>query len=789
MRLTYLTLCLCAVALTACSHAPVTSQSNSTINTAEQDAQRATKALNSVYQQPSFNFNGRLDANLDVQTQNTQQTTTPATVQPQHKALIENYLRLHALQLSEQEKQQLFALTLPANHQSNGSLEEAIAYVLTFIPKSTELGYQGGIDYRKKLFHLELNAKYHTANTLLHHRYPVLVDFNQSRIYLNHFDPNTLTGKAKQNYQAYYYDFSKHKDTTLKSVNWKNILEYLKASNTVYFDNLVGTERIERLTPTDAERQQGAVEKIRLHTSIEALLAKNIAFDTVNNTYQDSLIDVAKVVETIIETEQQSNAAKNKNITKELSEADKAIELRNLIAEHYSQLEDSADSSEIDNAPDDEHKQTAAEAAAEATIAATGVDESETEDEQITAELSEEECRALIAKKAAFGRLTECRYEYGAGIYQANTAKATHSSDADDIKDLALKVLQMADKDGDFYQTFQAYDKGQLITGKAFSDIINKHQDVIQNMVKDSKYPIYFDVTLDKQGRLIHNNITIQLDSNFNPIKVKGTLNYSSHISNYGQAKIDISPATTQAKPIQEHPLMKAVLSQADKYTDKVNHQRYASENAEELANKLIEQSYLKHKSYEQAYTAGFIALLTQLYPEMLDSVSAQDLQEIARVYAYSYADEAIYKPTIEQSKAIQALEKKHQLHSSDQMFNSLGYDVASLVENVIAKHTISAGDVALVKKYKTPDALFTHIYQQKFIEEEYGNDKPSAEDQKLLKETANILAKAYMASQNKTLSLDTIKALKLEHEDFIYTSVYLDSVLETERLLKLVKK
>lgn len=788
MRLTYLTLCLCAVALTACSHAPVTSQSNSTINTAEQDAQRATKALNSVYQQPSFNFNGRLDANLDVQTQNTQQTTTPATVQPQHKALIENYLRLHALQLSEQEKQQLFALTLPANHQSNGSLEEAIAYVLTFIPKSTELGYQGGIDYRKKLFHLELNAKYHTANTLLHHRYPVLVDFNQSRIYLNHFDPNTLTGKAKQNYQAYYYDFSKHKDTTLKSVNWKNILEYLKASNTVYFDSLVGTERIERLTPTDAERQQGAVEKIRLHTSIEALLAKNIAFDTVNNTYQDSLIDVAKVVETIIETEQQSNAAKNKNITKELSEADKAIELRNLIDEHYSQLAGSADSSEIDNAPDDEHKQTAAEAAAEATKAATGIDESETEDEQITAELSEEECRALIAKKAAFGRLTECRYEYGAQIYQAKTTPKENQK-LEPLQELAAKIIQMSDKDGDFYQTFQAYDKGQLITGKVFSDIINKHQDVMQKVVKDSQFPIYFDVTLDKQGRLIHNNIAIQLDSKSDVINIKGTLNYSSHISNYGQAKINISPATAQAKPIQEHPILKVVLSEADKYTDKVNHQRYASENAEELANKLIEQSYLKHKSYEQAYTAGFIALLTQLYPEMLDSVSAQDLQEIARVYAYSYADEAIYKPTIEQNKAIQALEKKHQLHSSNQMFNSLGSDVADLVENVIAKHTISADDVALVKKYKTPDALFTHIYQQKFIEEEYGNDKPSAEDQKLLKETANILAKAYMASQNKTLSLDTIKALKLEHEDFIYTSVYLDSVLETERLLKLVKK
>lgn len=783
MRLKHLTLCMCAVALSACSSVAVQQSATSTTVTQQNDtAQRATNALNSVYQQPSFNFTGRLDSDIDIQNKYTQQETKPATVQPQHKVLIENYLRLNSLQLSEQEKQQLFTLTLPSHDSRvayNRYYEEFVTYIIAHLPKYSELGYQGGIDYRKKLFNLELSTQYHTANTFVHRRYPVLVDFNQSRIYLNHFDPNKLTGKAKQHYQAYYYDFSKHKDTTLKSVNWKNILDYLKASNTVYFDSLVGTERIERLTPTDAERQQGAVEKIRLHTNVEALLAKNIAFDIVNSKYQDSLIDIRKVIETIVETEQQNLNNKKADSTTQRSANDKAIELRDLIDEHYSNLAGSADTSETDNAPvDDDDKETAADAAAAATAAATTTEE----DDHTVAELSEEECRALIAKKSAFGRLTECRYEYGREIYQPETAEQS-SDGLEDVKGLLGKVIMLIDKDSEFYQTFQAYDKGQLTTGKAFSDIIAKHQNVFTDVVKDSKFPIYFDVTLDKQGRLIHNNVAIQLDSNFDPIKIKGTLNYHSHISNYGQAKIDISPATTQAKPIQEHPIVKSVLLQVNKETPQT------SADAEKLAKKLIEQSYLKHKSYEKAYTAGFIALLTNAYPEMLDSVSAQDLQDIARVYAYSYADEAIYKPTIEQSKAIQALEKKHQLHSSEQMFNGLGVDVANLVEDVIAEHTISADDIALVKKYKTADALFTHIYQQKFIEEEYGNQQPDAEDKKLLKETANILAKAYMASQNNTLSLDTIKALKLEHDDFIYTSVYLDSVLETERLLKLVKK
>lgn len=776
MRLNYLALCLCALAVSACSSVPVQTNGTSNPTSSQQVAQRATQALNSVYEQPSFNFKGRVDADVEFKNKNANQQ--PATISAEQKNVLENYLRLNSVVLSEQDKQQLFNLVTATEKKKSifsNSRNNAIAYIFGIFANHGELGYQGGLDYRKKLFNLELSYKYHTANTYTEQRLPILVDFNQSRAYLNHFNPESLTGKAKKYYQAYYLDFSEHKDTTLKSVDWKNILEFLKANNGHYYHALIGDERIEVLTPTEAERKQGAVEKIRLHTSVEALILKEVIFDIVNKQYTENLIDFDKVKKAFTDSVQNKNKKPEQKQMDSASE--QASEVRNLIFEHYDNLQygkAEQESDDKDSAPVEAEKDKAVIAEP-----AKPSEKSKADDDNITPELTEEQCRALIAKKEAFGRLTECRYEYGVSIYQNKVEDK--STDALTSAYGIFKLLTLSkDEDSDFYQTFNAYNKGQLTSGKALADIMQRHKDIIDPILKEESYPLTFDVTLDNKGRLIHNNSVIQLDTQFDEIKIKGAINYHSHISNYGQAKIDTYDLANRAKSIKEHPLLVEVMNEEN--------QRY-DDNVETLAKKLIEQNYQQHKSYEKAYIIGFITLFSNAYPEMLSSVSAQDLQEIAKVYAYSYADETLYKLSIADIKAVQALEKKHQLNSQEQMFNGLGQDVASLVEDVIKEHVMSSEDMALLKKYKTPEALFSQIYQQEFGKEEYDYEQLSHEDKKHLAETADILAKAYVAKKNGSLNLETIKGLQAEHEGFFYSMTYMETVLKTERLLKFAKK
>lgn len=771
MRLNYLTLCLCILAVSACSSAPIRFEKTVDITATTSNhlvAQRATQALNSIYEQSNFNFSGRIDADIQLQNKNTK----PVIMTPEQKKLIESYLRLNAIHLSDLDRQQLFNLvTVNQNKQTifNNSRDTTIYYILSNLAKYTELSYRGGLDYRKKLFNIEFEQKYHSANTLFQQRYPVLVDFHHSRAYLNYFNPNLLTGKAKQYYQAYYLDFYKHRDTTLKSVDWKKILDYLKASNSTYFTSLIGQERIETLMPSNEEHQQGVVEKIRLYTSVENLLLKNVIFDIVNKQYTEKLIDFNKIKKALLE-----NVQKDVNKTKQKqtdSASEQAMALRDLIYEHYDNLYASETANQAS-------KKENNMAPAKSEPVSKPSEKAKIEDEDnITPELTEEQCRKLIAKKEAFGRLTECRYEYGASIYQVKTGSKSVNASTNSI----FKLMLLAkDENSEFYRTFSAYDKGRLTAGKALDDIIQKHEDIINPLLKDTSYPLSFDVTLDRQGRLIHNNIVAQLDTQYNNIQVKGSINYHSKISNYGQAKIEtFNNLVDNAKPITEHPLITEALKDKNKDYD---------DSVENIVKKLIEQNYKKYKSYEKAYIIGFIALFSKFYPEMLSSVSAQDLQEIAKVYAYSYADESLYKLSVAEIKAVQALEKKHQLNSQEQMFNSLGRDVASLVEDVIKDQVISREDMALVKKYKTSEALFAYIYQREFIKEEYGSEQPSSEDKKYLAEAAQILAQAYTANKNGTLTLDTIKGLKAEHEDFFYSVTYLDSVLKTEHLLKFVK-
>lgn len=775
MRLKYLSLCICSFILTACANVAIQPQSR----TAPSLDTKATQALNSIYQQPNFNISGYINSNLDIKS--TAPTTTATQDISAQKAVIEQYLRLHQLKLTEEEKKALFEQLSYTSAPTNKEIDYALSYFSRFA-NNAEITYHGGVDYRKKLFQLEFLTKYEGTNALVQARYPLVLDFNQSRIYLNAFEPKQLQHlpeKTQKLHQSYYYDFAQYKDDIKKNIDIKALVEYLKAANSPYFEHLIANERIEQLAPSEEERKQGAVEKIRLHTSLEALIVKSSVFDYVNESYMKKIINVDKLVEDISKTNNKQNQSENQSANAKFF--DDYLQMQELINQHYEQL------SQADATTKPSAKAETAVEAVEASKAQNPAKSQQPEPKYVedTDEtgLTQAQCEQMIAQKTAFGLLTQCRYEYGSSLF---TKPATAEKDSKDTKEPAfIKMMtDILNTEGEFYTTFKAYDKGQLTSGQELTNIFRQHQGIIQSTVPTKTLPMTFDVTLDAQGRLLHNTIQLNLDNHLADIHFKGNVRYQSTISNYGKANLTAPKHLANAKPIQEHPLAEKVNSSYSRYIQR-------AQNGD-LAEHLAKTAYLNSKSYETAYAAAFIASLSEEFPELLNKVSAQELQEIARVYAYSYADEKYYHPTAEQVKQIQALEKKHKLDTSEQMFNTLGVDVAEIVEEIIEEQSVSSEDVAIAKKLKTADAIFAHYYYENAVEEfdSYPEDgeKLTAEQKKQLKQMADILGKAYLAQQQGTLSLEHLKGLTLEHFDLWYAGAYSYSAKQTEKLLKLVK-
>jgi len=74
-----------------------------------------------------------------------------------------------------------------------------------------------------------------------------------------------------------------------------------------------------------------------------------------------------------------------------------------------------------------------------------------------------------------------------------------------------------------------------------------------------------------------------------------------------------------------------------------------------------------------------------------------------------------------------------------------------------------------LQAQYKQPQQLFAKQYQIQF-EQENG---ASSEEKVLLAQTANILGQVYVDARKNRLSEQSIKALKIEHNEFIDYEIF----------------
>lgn len=726
MRLKTLSLAMFTLGLTACASMPQSNTQHSNLN------QQATTALNSLYTQNNYNFNIRIHTDINSQEQKT------APIQPK---IIEQYILNQKLPLTTEQQNALMD-SLNANTKTSytSSRDKIFTTILENIAHYGEFQVNGGVDWRQKRANIEALAQYHDANLLVQYRFPTFIDLQQHRIYLNDVNLKNAPSKAQKNHQTYYFDFSEYQND-LKSINWKNIIDYLKTTNAIYFESLIGQENVTTLSPTTEERQLSVVKKIRLNTSIEEYVLKNLIFDAINRTYVENLIDFDKLKKATTD----KASANTENRSEELAD-----QLYDAVSKHFDDLESKEYTKTQDKVDDTQSTQQ---------------------------NLSFEQCQIQLKNKANFGLITECYLEYDDKVFVDDSQQSTSS-----WKDIIANIMNNKAK---VDKIFSQYDNGELKTIAEFNEIIQKHQTDIEKLLPKQRTPIVYDVSVDAQGRLVGNTATIQLNTKLANKQVMGTINFDMFVKNYGKAKVELM--NQNAKPISEHPWAEKNKSATNKY---------------ELSSDIAQSVYDKTKSYEKTYSAVFIAELAHYYPELFRYTTAQDLQEIALVYAYSYSDEELFKITPTQHKHIQQLEKKHNLSSSAQMLNSLGSDVAKIVETVIedsqptskASHTETAVDAAkmasdtksndekftaqelaaLTKQYPSPEQLFIHLYIQDYKKIYLSYDKLDQESLQNLNKTAQILAKSYVALRENRFNPTMLNDLTADsYELFSYMIAY----------------
>lgn len=722
MRLHYLVICLASLGLTACAHFSTKPQ------VAQQPLeQRMVKGLNSFYEQPNYTFSININAKL--------KQTPPdlASKYPQNSTLIDHYLKNQGISLDEQDKKSLSYPT-HSNHLYRQILDQQTTLLFIHFINNTQLSYQGAVDFRNKKMNLNMITEYQGSNFSAKQHYPFLLDLNSQRIYMNAFDPKTATTKQK-NAQAYYFDFSQYQHLK-QHINFKELLNVFKESNRANYLNLIGQERIERITPTDAERKAGAVEKIRLYSNLETLLVKSFIFEAINKRYYASLFDVDKIKKEV-DTLNSSKTSK-----------EPMLALIKVVQEHYQTTDDTQTTQHKtqtkNDAPAVEHKARTTSKPSSSSV--------KTETEQ---SIRYNQCREIIQHQPSFKQLAECRLEHGQSVLDKEPKE-------EDISSIAYLFKSLFDDRYHFTQPFKVYDTGTPITSEKFAEILAKHKQDIDPLIKKPTIPLIIDVTLDKKERLVHQDI--KADFNVKKAELQGTVEFTSTIANYGQAKVTLPASIAQAKPYDQHPFIQ---------TQQTRQKRYDSSDT--LEQRIAKQVYQQTQSYEKTYGAVFVALLNKNYPDILSYLSEQDLKEIALIYTYDYADSAFFKPSAQRIKEIEALKQKHQ--QQDTTLVSLGEETAHIVQEYIEQYQHNAKDLILFKTLGSKETFFAHLYEQALLEDFTTRDNMtlSAQDRKILTETAQILAKAYTADQNNTLSRATVNSLKEEHLTFINYDLYND--------------
>ncbi|EPX1140166.1 hypothetical protein ACWWRD_002234, partial [Acinetobacter baumannii] len=581
-------------------------------------------------------------------------------------------------------------------------------------------------------------------------------DLENYKFYINYFGLMPyLVNKDNQNNLA-YVDFSKYK-AFFKNVDKKKFIEYLKASSAVSY-RLAEPQNLQRVSLTEADRKAGAVEKIRLKTTVEQLLLEVDLFGQVNEKYlQKSVLglDEEKLAETLAAEIAASDVKKGtagKEEQKVSSDDAAAVsqQLYSLVNAHLGNTSTSEDE-EIESASSEE-----------ASDVAVAEAEQTSENEEVVA-LTEDQCIELksLKKPVALGDINYCQI-YGIDVL--------------DQSDTSIQKAQIKSRQDALKQTFEAYNQNQFINDEAFKALWLKHKDEIEQALPKQRNPITIDVALDDKGRAVN----MDYDVDYTPAEFKHRFNIKAdmQILNYGKATSIDQQQLKQAKSVAEASKGSMLENFIKGFSEKLGqsdvseHPVGTHSDVQDLdANLavLADKTYDATHAYDKTYKAVFIAKLTAEKPSYIKYYSVQQLQEIAEVYAYWFSDEDTYNPQGKALERITALQKKHHLEQDDQFDHELGRAVDHIVLTTIQGKTGREAWQKLQKQYKQPAQLFSKQYQLEF-EKQNG---VSAEEKHLLSETADILGNVYVAARKKQLSEKTIQNLKPEHNEFIDYEIF----------------
>ncbi|XZU30382.1 hypothetical protein ACT4ZA_04150 [Acinetobacter baumannii] len=755
MHLKYLSLCLFSLGLTACAQHGVRPQ----VASASLE-QKAIQSVNAMYEYPSYDYRGNFKITVDPsQIKQNVKAENTAKLDAELQKKVDQYLREQKVALSKAQKQTLYAAI--ANEQGDWGLtssarSEKINTVLFNLLNDLQFSYDGSIHYRQKMGSFNLTARYEKPTLLVQAKLPMVLDLENYKFYINYFGLMPyLVNKDNQSNLA-YVDFSKYK-AFFKNVDKKKFIEYLKASSAVSY-RLAEPQNLQRVSLTEADRKAGAVERIRLKTTVEQLLLEVDLFGQVNEKYlQKSVLglDEEKLAETLAAEIAASDAKKGtagKEEQKVSSDDAAAVsqQLYSLVNAHLGNTSTSEDE-EVESASSEE-----------ASDVAVAEAEQTSENEEVVA-LTEDQCIELksLKKPVALGDINYCQI-YGIDVL--------------DQSDTSIQKAQIKSRQDALKQTFEAYNQNQFINDEAFKALWLKHKDEIEQALPKQRNPITIDVALDDKGRAVN----MDYDVDYTPAEFKHRFNIKAdmQILNYGKATSIDQQQLKQAKSVAEASKGSMLENFIKGFSEKLGqsdvseHPVGTHSDVQDLdANLavLADKTYDATHAYDKTYKAAFIAKLTAEKPSYIKYYSVQQLQEIAEVYAYWFSDEDTYNPQGKALERITALQKKHHLEQDDQFDHELGRAVDHIVLTTIQGKTGREAWQKLQKQYKQPAQLFSKQYQLEF-EKQNG---VSAEEKHLLSETADILGNVYVAARKKQLSEKTIQNLKPEHNEFIDYEIF----------------
>lgn len=780
MHLKKLTLCLLGLSLSACSTHVIKSNA---LN-ADQDApQRAIQGLNALYEYPNFDYRGQVKVRLD----SAQKANAADTKQldPTIEKKVNQYLREQKIKLTDAQKKELYQAIAKQDSKYSNRFVGIGADVVQNIVNDLQIRYDGTVNYRQKMASFNLETQYKKPNLSVEMRVPTVLDLNNYKFYTHIFSLMPYLANSQDQNKYAYYDFSKYKDDIAK-VNGKALVEFLKQSGATSY-LIASPNQIENLAVSSAEKQAGVIEKIRLTTSIEEMFLQGQLYSTVNRQYfMNSVLglsptNIAKLLDTAGES--QSSDAANEAAqaamkavedasagisTDDAGVADAASAMYQLYSAVNRQSHEASEE-EVDAVYAD--AQDAAKKAVEDYATSEASDVADQEDDNVEAEsedasaerqkiLTEQQCEDLTKAKAnpRFGDVEYCQYHYEIDVL---------SAEAKDDASSASNALQQQ-SNATLVKTFTGYAKDQLVDAQQFKQLWNQHHAEVEASLppKNKRNPLIVDLTLDNKGRAVKADYDLGVD--FDQLNRKLNVKMDMQFLNYGNAsKIDQS-VLQQAKPFKDifkgSIMEQAVGGIAGVSGDTGSHSEQKYLTLDERLAQLAEQVFAQTGSYEKTYKAVFIAKLTAEKPELIKQYSAQDLQEIAAIYAYSYSDEEIYNPKGQALKQIQALQKKHHLEDDHQYDDGLGNAVDEIVAKVWKDKQSVLEIQNLVKKYKTTEAVFAQYYMQKFEAE---NEIEKGQRADFIK-TAKILAKSYTAFKRNKFNDQVVAGLDQDATEFI---------------------